>query len=95
MRTKRGFTVLAFLLIGFCLLPHALFVGAYGRLPLYNSNAVQEGMTREEILDRCGKPHMKHDEGDREVWYYWTSVFEITYIGMRFSPDGKVEFVWI
>lgn len=96
MRKNSCCLVGALLLMGMCVLPHTVFVISYGRLPLYaNSTVIEEGMTKEEVIARLGEPHQKDVHDDSESWYYWTNVFTITGMGVRFSPEGKVENIWI
>ena len=88
--------VLTVLLLCMCLLPQGVFLASYGRLPLYVSTSfLNEGMTKEEVLERLGPPHSKHDSPNGETWYYWNDCLTVTGTGIKFTPEGKISFTWI
>lgn len=76
------------------LLPQISAIVYYGRLPNFCRCRISSGMTKAEILTVFGNPHVIEIHPDGDQWYYWNDFFDVSYYGIKFSPDGLVIDSW-
>jgi outer membrane protein assembly factor BamE (lipoprotein component of BamABCDE complex) len=97
MKPWKAFAILTLVLAGFtvlgCVVPHAAFVAAYGRMPLgrgQNPFAVPKGSTKEEVRAALGPPHDRAMKKDREIWFYHGDLFDFVIYSMEFDAEGRL-----
>jgi hypothetical protein len=76
-----------------CLGPPLVVRLAYGNYPIgrYPNGKIKEGMTADEVVATLGTPHERYRQDDAERWYYWIDSFGLSWFGVAFGPDGRVE----
>jgi hypothetical protein len=76
-----------------CFGPPQVIRLVYGNYPIgsYPSNKINEGISEDEVLEILGRPHERIKRGDDgERWYYWIDSFGISWVCVRFGPEGRV-----
>jgi len=84
-----------FMVLG-CVLPHAMFVAEYGRLPLHGRDpfAIPKGSTKDEVRAALGSPHDRSVKDNVEIWYYHGDLFEMATYRMEFDAKGRLVNCW-
>jgi hypothetical protein len=81
-------------ILGTCLLPRPIFCLYFGRDRADpNGLHVEKGMTEEEVIAKCGRPHEKYQKADGEVeWHYHTDRWGsgVHFDIIRFDREGRV-----
>jgi hypothetical protein len=101
VKPGKAFAILTLVMTGLavlgCVVPHVLFVRAYGRLPLRRSQdpfSIPKGASTAEVRETLGPPHDRQKTDGGEIWHYHADLFGFVIYGMEFDADGRLVNTW-